>query len=100
MAASFRPNGRNIDALTKGANADVGKELARRAIKVEAGAKRLCPVDTGRLRSSITWRADSDAQGISVVIGTNVEYAVYVEVGTSTQAARPYLRPALQAGAR
>lgn len=29
-------------------------------------------------------------------IGTNVEYAAYVELGTSSQAAQPYLRPALK----
>lgn len=41
----------------------------------EGYAKRGCPVDTGRLRNSITHRAeDSD-----VYIGTNVEYAPYVE---------------------
>ena len=37
-------------------------------------------VDTGRLRNSITFRVNEDEDSVS--IGTNVEYAVYVECGT------------------
>lgn len=58
-------------------------------IKAEKYAKARCPVGTpestgkkgyrgGTLRNSITHEADSDA----VTIGTNVEYAPYVELGT------------------
>ena len=43
-------------------------------------AKRLCPVDTGLLRNSITHAVDTEEK--SVIIGTNVEYAAYVELGT------------------
>lgn len=40
--------------------------------KAETYAKKLCPVDTGHLRNSITHRQ----QGTDTeVIGTNVEYA-------------------------
>lgn len=41
----------------------------------EGYAKEDCPVDTGRLRNSITHRT----QGKDEYIGTNVEYAPYVE---------------------
>ena len=58
----------------------------------EGYAKENCPVDTGRLRNSISHQADDGA----VYIGTNVEYAPYVELGTSKMAARPYLRPAAE----
>ena len=47
-------------------------------------------VDTGRLRGSISHARDDKA----VYIGTNVEYAQYVELGTSKMAARPFLRNA------
>ena len=43
----------------------------------ERHAKKNTPVDTGRLRNSITHTADSNA----AYIGTNVEYAPYVELG-------------------
>ena len=58
----------------------------------EANAKLLCPVDTGRLRNSLTHTRDDNA----AYIGTNVEYAAYVELGTSKSKAQPYLRPAIE----
>lgn len=58
----------------------------------EGYAKGYCPVDTGRLRNSIT----HTVQGDSAYIGTNVEYAPYVEMGTSRMKAQPYLKPAVQ----
>lgn len=60
----------------------------------EGYAKRACPVDTGRLRSSITHIVDED--GKCAVIGTNVEYAPYVELGTRHQKPQPYLKPAAE----
>lgn len=48
-------------------------------------------VDTGRLRNSIS----HDTDGKDVYIGSNVEYAPYVEMGTKKMAARPYLKPAV-----
>ena len=33
---------------------------------------------------------------VTYVVGTNVEYAVHVEFGTSRMAAQPYLRPAAE----
>ena len=61
--------------------------------KAESYAKKLCPVDTGRLRNSITHQQYDDN---TEVIGTNVEYAPYVELGTHKQKAQPYLRPAAE----
>lgn len=48
-------------------------------------------VDTGRLRGSISHAHDDT----SAYIGTNVEYAPYVELGTHKMAARPFLRNAI-----
>lgn len=76
---------------------EVAKDLQRRALRVDAAAKRLCPVDTGRLRSSITNELGNDG-GLVAVIGTNVEYAPYVELGTRYAPAQPFLLPALEAG--
>lgn len=61
--------------------------------KAETYAKQLCPVDTGRLRNSITHEQyDTDTE----IVGTNVEYAPFVELGTRRQKAQPYLRPAAE----
>ena len=61
--------------------------------KAESYAKKLCPVDTGRLRNSITHQQMSESVE---VIGTNVEYAPYVCLGTHKMAPRPVLRPAAE----
>ena len=48
---------------------------------------------TGRLRSSLTYEPlDGEP---AVLVGTDVEYAKYVEAGTMKMPARPYLRPAI-----
>lgn len=60
----------------------------------EGYAKKKCPVDTGRLRNSITHAIEDGDSGGRAVIGTNVDYAAYVELGTSRQKAQPYLKPA------
>lgn len=71
---------------------DVAKVRALEIIglKAESYAKRQCPVDTGRLRNSISHATDED----TAYIGTNVEYAPYVELGTSRMKERPFLKPA------
>jgi len=77
-----------------------GKHLARTANTVTRIAKRLAPVDTGRLRSSIANELGRDSKGLVARVGTNVEYAPYLELGTRRMSARPFLRPALAQGAR
>lgn len=47
-------------------------------LTAEAYAKMLTPVDTGRLRNSITHAV----KGNDVYIGTNVEYGIWHELGT------------------
>lgn len=50
-------------------------------------------VRTGRLRNSLTHEVLDGEQ--AVLVGTDVEYAKFVEGGTMKMAARPYLRPAI-----
>ena len=57
---------------------------------VEGEAKLRCPVDTGNLRSSISHESDTE----KATIGSNVEYAVWQEKGSSRTKAQPYLEPA------
>lgn len=73
-------------------NQALAKGLEEVGLTAEGYAKKKCPVDTGRLRNSITHvvRASKKA----VYIGTNVEYGPYVELGTRHMKAQPYLRPA------
>ena len=93
-----------MQALFRGSH--VAQDLSRRAIRVESQAKVYATgynggpnVRTGRLRGSITWRLGSDAESQYADVGSNVEYAVYVEMGTQYMSARPFLRPALREAA-
>lgn len=52
--------------------------LEKCGLVAEGYAKRLCPSDTGVLRNSITHQVDDH----DVLIGSNLEYAPYVELGT------------------
>ena len=78
--------------------------------KAETYAKKLCPVDTGNLRNSITHQREGDD---TELIGTSVEYAPYVEIGhhqtpgryvpaigkrlvASYVPGKPYMAPALE----
>lgn len=90
-------NGAALTELFESPAGEVARDLQRRALQVDRAAKQNCPVDTGRLRSSITNELGQDSQGLVATIGTNVEYAPYVELGTSRMAAQPFLLPALEA---
>lgn len=101
------------------------REALRRGLKMvgmqaESHAKELCPVKTGNLINSISYAvggegsAPADPEGqITLYVGSNVEYAPYVELGHYQQPgryvpaigkrlvadyvpAKPFLRPAIE----
>lgn len=82
----------NVDEYLKQVDAAKARGLEAVGLTAERYAKALCPVDTGRLRNSISHAVEGD----SAYIGTNVEYAPYVEMGTVRTRAQPYLKPAAQ----
>ena len=91
MANNIRINDHSPEvkaAIEKG----IEKGLEMIGLKAEGYAKRKCPVDTGRLRNSITHNTRMSEK--AEYIGTNVEYAAYVELGTQRTKAQPYLKPA------
>lgn len=63
-------------------NAVVERGLLRAGNKIRNKAVLLCPVDTGELRNSIQVKKTAP---LTVAVGTNKEYAPYVEFGTGTQ---------------
>ena len=75
----------------------VARDITMRAQRVLNRARSLCPVDTGNLRGSLTYEIARDGTDITARVGTNVPYAVHVEMGTKHMAAQPFLRPALDA---
>lgn len=82
----------NKKQVVDGIDSAIGVALEEIGLLAENYAAKKCPVDTGNLRASITHEVDAGDN--AVYIGTNVEYAPYVELGTSRQKAQPFLRPA------
>lgn len=77
--------------------------IAPRAVAVGAQlvvsvARKLAPVDTGRLRDAIAYEAVPDAKDPTVAIGVRRPVSRrlhFVEFGTRFQAAQPFMRPAM-----
>lgn len=100
--------------LTRGANGAVGKDLRRRALRVQNRSRTLCPVRDGHLRNSIeTTDPRPHPLGQVVAIGSNKSYSRAVHNGSGSSdaprswriahsrghviPARPYLVNALPA---
>jgi hypothetical protein len=111
--AKFVEN-KDFDILTP-----IQQQLLAIGFLIEGDAKRNCPVDTGRLRASIStnWSDSGKGEGIIeskskkgdgiknpgkepnkfiVVVGSNVEYCPYMELGTKYIAPRAMLRRAFE----
>ena len=74
MSSTYRDNTDEVLAALERAKR---RGLEAIGLTAEGYAKRETPVDTGRLRNSISHATDDEA----AYIGTNVEYAPYVELG-------------------
>ena len=77
MDVKFIDNSEEIKDNMKNARL---RALEKVGMTAEKYAKRLCPVDTGNLRNSITHRVDQEEP--AVYVGSDSEYAAYVELGT------------------
>jgi len=71
---------------------DLVKRFKKIAYEMEADAKRFCPVDTGRLRSSIQLQPINE---FHYRLQDGVDYGIHVEYGTFKMTAHPFFRPAL-----
>lgn len=108
-----------INQLGGNASNSLNKSIKKEINFVKGEAKLLCPVDTGRLRNSITSTTRETTTGIVGEVTTNCEYANYIEFGTGIkgesspsppkadigqgyrsdwkgQSAQPFLYPALK----
>lgn len=68
------------------------KPIREAAKQFRRGARRRAPHDTGDLKRSIRIER-SGALSYDVIVGE--PYGVYVEFGTETMAAQPYMRPTM-----
>ena len=74
MSYTYKDNTDEVLAALKMAKK---RGLEAIGLTAEEHAKKETPVDTGRLRNSVSHTTDDEA----AYIGTNVEYAPYVELG-------------------
>ena len=100
----------NVDHVKRITEAAKIAALEKMGGTAETYAKKACPVDTGRLRASITHQKQDED---TMLVGTNVEYAPYVELGHDQEVGRyvpalgkrlvashvdgkPFIRPAIE----
>jgi len=91
---------KNLDKLIKGleVSANELKYALSTAVKksvflVERESKKVTPVDTGRLRASITPNYLKPLEG---ALGPHTEYAIFVHEGTRYMKARPFMKKGVE----
>lgn len=91
MNTVHRLDHNQLRQLLEAGDGGVARDMLRRGKRVEARAKRLAPVSSGRLRASITTEFIRTGTGTRFVqsgnlptarVGTNVHYAPYLIRGT------------------
>lgn len=97
-------NRAELNRLLMSESSPVAFDLAKRAQRVAASAKRRAPRRTGATKKSIGWQIGEDDQGLYADIGATVAYARPLEGGHKAAngkrvKARRFLRPALYASA-
>lgn len=132
MAGGLRWNEQEMARLLNSADGPVARDLLDKSAKVAKRAKELCPVSphgsggnpSGHLRNSIGYGVGRDERGVYAEVGTDVDYALPVELGSRPHVieshgdyplrdrrgnvfgrsvqhpgspAQPFLRPALEA---
>lgn len=76
----------NVEQAEEELEPVIDQAVQTTAARVEGSAKRRAPVDTGNLRASIGYQRIEPGR---YVVGTPVEYAEYVEKGTSSHTITP-----------
>lgn len=87
---------RGLDRLLRELPRESDQVVRKAAFDIEAKAKQKAPVDTGFLRNSIAM-VDTDAGDGQAEVVVGADYGTYVEFGTSSREAQPYMTPAVEA---
>lgn len=96
MAIEVKLKNKFFDKYAKDTQSKIADVITKGVLSIERSAKGNCPVDTGNLRASINSSVEKGSDGVTGQVGTAVEYAQFVELGTKKQSAKPYLYPALK----
>jgi HK97 gp10 family phage protein len=120
MSNTVRLDTSELDKIAAGLKISRRNVIKGIAFEIERQAKQNAPVLTGTLRASIhTVTEDGSTLGpvgnpagseiadlpspggdVIAIVGSGVDYAAYVELGTSKTAAQPFLGPAVESQAR
>lgn len=87
---------KKLDKLGKDAIKPVERGLEKSTKTMVGKAKLLTRVDTGTLRSSIIDEQESSSEKVTSQFGTNIEYGIFNELGTSKMSAQPFITPAFE----
>lgn len=93
MAAAWKPNPQ-LKVLLNQAVMRAFHKAGRYGVSV---AKDKVPVDTGRLRKSISYEVRTINGNVTLILKATMPYAAIIEEGSINRKAKPYLRPALNA---
>lgn len=88
----------NSDQVKAAFEAAILRALEQIGTTVEGRTKENAPVDTGRLKESITHAVAEDENAVYVGVPVEPdgpEYGKYQELGTSKMSAHPFLKPAV-----
>lgn len=67
-----------------------------RAERIRVAAEQRAPKDTGKGAASIVVAEGGEGDGRYIEVGTDVDYMLYQEFGTSRDSPRPFMRPAIE----
>jgi hypothetical protein len=91
MSYTYKDNTDEVLKALSGPNGAIPRGLEAIGLAAESHAKKYeTAVDTGRLRNSISHATDDEA----AYIGTNVEYAPYIELGAQGRKGLHFLQKA------
>ena len=103
-----------LNRIIQTCDGEMADVVATVAFAIERLAKMNAPVDTGALRSSIYTKTKQGGRqpaqrdgvvyvdlpepesDLEAIVGPTVEYGIWQELGTSRNAAQPYLMPAVE----
>jgi hypothetical protein len=91
--AYVKLNDAEIQRLLRSPQGPVAMDLIRRSNRVVNQAKRLCPVDEGRLRSSLASELRQDRGDLVARVGTNLDYGLFIHEGTGIYAGKGPITP-------
>lgn len=76
--------------ISKSYHAEYGSNRSKKGNRLRASSKNAGKVNVGSIEGTI-----GNADEKAVYVGTNVEYAPYVEYGTSAQKPQPFFKPGI-----